>query len=389
MRNCLNFKFKSEDFYKFIIILFLCAIYIGNEYRAYFEVMFYFVFIIYFIEKRKPLTIFVFWNSLFVGFCAFSILWSLDTQKAMLETRIMLQWAIMGNLLIAFVDKEERLIDLYKYIVIAGCTLVIVLLYNFPLSIWLDGRLGSNVILGLNPNRVGLILAISAICAMYLGKHKNNKIYYLIVLIFTIVVMFSGSRKAFLMVVMGIVGIIYLSAPKSIKVVRSIFLVIILLLISYYLSMTVKPIYDVLGSRIETAMNAFIGQGDIDSSTIARLEMIEIGKELFKEKPFFGYGVGNYGAILGYAVYYSHNNYIELLVGLGLIGTIIYYSMYTYVIVKLFKVRELMHGNPLMVVVLLLLIMEYALVSYNGSVYQMMIALSFAATRILGNRLRQ
>lgn len=380
-REFYKIKFKFESFYKVILLIFLCMIYAFYEFRILFEMTFLFVFSIYFITRRKRLTIYVLWNLLFISICGLSILWSHNPQQSIIETRIMIEWAIVGNLIIAYVDRKERLIDLYKYFIIAGGALIIRLMITFPFTTWLEGRLGSDA-LGLNPNRVGLYLVISAICAMYLGKHKKKKIYYLIVLIFTMIVILTGSRKAFFMLIIGISGLFYLNAFDLSKKVKALFLAMIVLIVSYTLVMKVPTLYDIAGKRVEAIIDVFIGQKKGDYSSRVRMEMIETGKYLFKINPIIGYGIGSYSVLSGYGSY-SHNNYIELLVGLGIVGTFIYYSIYAYVIIQLFKVRKRMHGNPLLIMVLTLLAIEYGLVSYNDPVYQILIATSFAASRVL------
>ncbi|WP_159454702.1 O-antigen ligase family protein [Garciella nitratireducens] len=293
----------------------------------------------------------------------------------------MIEWAIVGNLVIAYIDTKEKLIDLYRYFVIAGGALIIRLMFTFPLTIWLEGRLGSDA-LGLNPNKLGVYLAISAICAMYLGKYKKQKIYYLLVFIFTVTIILTGSRKAFFMLICSLSGLFYLNASNLSKKLKASFLVIIVLILSYILVMTVPTLYNIAGKRIEATIHFFISEGKGDYSTRLRLEMVGVGKELFKLRPILGYGIGSYSVISRYGCY-SHNNYIELLVGLGIIGTSLYYSLYIYVIIQLYKVRNEIYGNPLLIMVLTLLIIEYGLVSYNSPVYQILIAVSLAASRVL------
>ena len=103
--------------------------------------------------------------------------------------------------------------------------------------------------------------------------------------------------------------------------------------------MTVDPLYNVLGSRMEELVNGVLG-GNADSSFDTREEMAQLGIKWFWEKPFLGYGLGNYsmlyGALTGRYTY-SHNNFVEILVSGGLVGFIIYYSIYAFIFIKLFK----------------------------------------------------
>ncbi|MDD3267588.1 MAG: O-antigen ligase family protein, partial [Burkholderiales bacterium] len=123
------------------------------------------------------------------------------------------------------------------------------------------------------------------------------------------------------------------------------------------------------------------GQNNLDISSRIRFEMIEVGKTLFLSKPFLGYGIGSFSIVSGFDAY-SHNNYIELLVGLGIIGMVLYYSMIIYIIYKLFIIRKFIDGNPLLAILLSLLVIDYGLVSYNSPVYQYIIALGFISIKL-------
>ena len=57
------------------------------------------------------------------------------------------------------------------------------------------------------------------------------------------------------------------------------------------------------------------------------------------ENPLLGYGLNNYH-LFHWSGVYSHNNYIEVLVSLGIIGFIIYYSIFINSATVLIKKRE-------------------------------------------------
>jgi O-antigen ligase len=63
-----------------------------------------------------------------------------------------------------------------------------------------------------------------------------------------------------------------------------------------------------------------------DMSDIERTQMVELGIELFKERPIHGYGIGNYAALC-FRDTYSHHNYVELLVSGGVVALVLYYLM--------------------------------------------------------------
>ena len=76
---------------------------------------------------------------------------------------------------------------------------------------------------------------------------------------------------------------------------------------------------------------------------------------------------------------YAHNNYIELLVNYGLIGTIIYYIVFVMILVKsciiwLNKIPEVIISIALIAVIL---ITDYGLVSYYSTSNLIYLAVSF------------
>jgi len=374
---------RIEKFYNPVLFLFICMLFAFYEYRIIVSAVFIIIFLYYFVRKNSYFSLFTLWNILFIALCGFSLLWSYNTAQTYIETRIMIELAIISNLIIAFIDNKEKLVSLYKYLVGAGVVLIIRLAYEFPLNTWLSGRLGSTG--DFNPNKIGLYLTISALCTFHFALIKNKKWFYVLFSIFTVVIVLTGSRKAFLMLVLGACLLYYLNIGRfksRSKQLLSLVITVVLLLISYFLVMNIPVFYELLGSRLESMMLIFTGSSDLDYSSNERIKMIEVGMSLIGDSPIWGSGIGSYGLVSGFNRY-SHNNYIELLVGLGVIGLILYYSMIIYVIYKLIKVINSIDGNPLLVILSLLLVMDFALVSYNGPIYQLIIALGFVAIRII------
>ena len=116
-----------------------------------------------------------------------------------------------------------------------------------------------------------------------------------------------------------------------------------------------------------------------DPSSYCRAHYVVYGLEIWKDYPFFGVGLDNFRMhINSYWTEslevgkYAHNNYIELLSGIGLVGFVAYYGIYLSVFRKLFSVlKEKTIGNDNLGVVMLFLnimlvniILETAMVTY-------------------------
>ena len=140
-----------------------------------------------------------------------------------------------------------------------------------------------------------------------------------------------------------------------------------------YLMMNVDELYKAVGRRFESMWNYWLNQSG-DYSMFARDMFITYAKQYFLEKPVIGSGVATFlsklGADTGFYAY-AHNNYYELLVGVGLVGFTIYYSFYAYLFVKLFKMSfkyDDLIAKVMLTMLISIIICEYGIVLYY-SVY--------------------
>lgn len=84
----------------------------------------------------------------------------------------------------------------------------------------------------------------------------------------------------------------------------------------YYSIFNIPIFYSILGRRLESSFDFYSGGEKNEGSLSMRSYMIKFGLEKFQEKPILGY---------------AHNNYIELLVNIGVIGAVAFYPMYILV----------------------------------------------------------
>jgi hypothetical protein len=373
-----DIKLTIESACKVILMLYICVLFAFYEIRIFIEAIFIVVMTLYFIVKRKGFTVYTLWSLLFIAISTLSNLWSIDNSGSLLGTRAALEIAIIGNLLVAYLDTKEKLKYFIHCFMIAGFVLVFKLMITVPISAWGSTRIGNAVY---NANSIGIYLAFSAIFAMQLAILKHKKSYYILIGIFFAVILATGSRKSFFLILLGIAFLNILRSKKTSKKLIAVFVSLIIFVLGYELVMSVPILYSIMGSRLEGLISSITGVGYIDASTRIRIGMIEIGKELFMLKPILGHGINTFTNISGYEAY-AHNNYIELLVGVGLIGTIIYYSVYVYIVLKLMRKRKKQMNSLFLVIIVLLAIIEYGLVSWQGELYQTLIAAAFAAVKL-------
>ncbi len=231
-------------------------------------------------------------------------------------------------------------------------------------------RVGSKL---LNANTIGLTSGYSAI-VMFFYAFCYKKIYcYALMIVPIMVLMASASRKAILILAIGIFLVVYfkMKDEKNIqKYLKYIFGVLfVLVILSFVMSLDIMY---TTSKRMSEFLNFF---GDdinakVDTSTLTRWKMIENGWKQFLYKPFFGIGMGNtrilYKVKLNFETY-AHNDYIEHLVNGGIVGFLLYYSVIFKLIkdhIHLMKIDKDPSLIISLVFIILLLIMNFAMVSY-------------------------
>lgn len=341
----------------------------------------------YITTSRFKVSSYIIWVFLLFLIITLSTLWAFEKDFAIEGVKsIILTYPIF--ILLSLIIKDEK--DIYSILNIFLLSQLINAIYIiFILDFSTIGvtRVGADS-LGdeWNANRIGLLMAFSAFASLNVMKYKKGNLkktsYLLLVLLFSLFTLITGSRKA-LMVLLFTIGLFYVFNSENKKVLR-LLIVVTSTLSLIYIIMNIPSLYNVLGSRIDGMIAQFTGQGIVDRSTSVRFRMIEYGTELIRNKPFLGYGINNfrplYGRVTGWYTY-SHNNYIEILIGIGVIGAIVYYLSYVYIIRNTLRRKEPLSVFALISVVSIMLI-EIGLVSYASFYVQLFICLSFSSIQV-------
>ena len=93
--------------------------------------------------------------------------------------------------------------------------------------------------------------------------------------------------------------------------------------------MNIPWLYDVVGYRFDGFLSFVGGTGESNvTSDDLRRKMIEMGFQGWTEKPILGHGLDSFKffnkKMTGH-MFYSHNNYVEMLYDFGIIGFLFYY----------------------------------------------------------------
>jgi O-antigen ligase len=101
-----------------------------------------------------------------------------------------------------------------------------------------------------------------------------------------------------------------------------------------------------------------------DSSYQTRAEMIQQGIRLWLQAPLFGNGLDSFRGLSGQDTY-SHNNYVELLCGIGIVGTLLFYAIHAQVVIRAARARHSLRYYC-WVFILTLLLADIGYVSYKS-----------------------
>jgi O-antigen ligase len=192
-------------------------------------------------------------------------------------------------------------------------------------------------------------------------------------------------------------GYIVLELSKRRKVhIFSIVLYGALVLAALFFLFKLPIVQETVGARFVGLIDEMLYDSG-DSSSSERSDMVTFGFLWFLEKPVIGHGIDNFR--YQYEIFstygtntYSHNNYIEMLHGIGIVGFVIYYSLYFYIIRQLLKFKHYLYKYTTLrycaVFMCLLLFAEIALVTYNTRWIQVYLLIVFSIVSSYTNKIQ-
>lgn len=334
-----HFLLTSEKIIHILLFLYLCGL-SGHKRGVGFDAIFCrvtFVLLIgadVFFSRKVILTKTLKWYLGFVGFYFISIIWTRDMGDFLSITiwnnfiQIIGVMIVIGN---HFRTKEDYEFG-YKCILWSIIYMSALLILRTPLDAWGSERVGS--VMALNANDIGMRTSVGFALCLYFAKEKKS--YYMFAIIMGAIALLSGSRKAFIFVLLEFSAFM-LVKDHGWKRLLNICLIAAGCAALIYAVFNVPALYDVLGRRIERVLISSFGinitgqysMNVVDASSEERALMRQMAMQLFEQRPFFGHGGNgfvtemrriNYGHVT-----YSHCNYTELLSTLGIFGCVLYY----------------------------------------------------------------
>lgn len=223
-----------------------------------------------------------------------------------------------------------------------------------------------------------LALALSFVGYMLCNQKElfaKRKAYYLFAaVIISFCVIFSGSRTG-LILLAGIIAVILFVMNRK-HLLFAFLISAISIFAVYQLVMNVETLYNIIGYRIRNLVLFANDQQADENSVYIRQQLIEQGFEWFKQKPIFGYGIGIF-SYLHSTGEYAHNGYIELLVGMGLVGTITFFMPMFSVLSTSIRNRISPSSMYVSLIVILLFVAAYSSVISYSAFYSIVICIYF------------
>ncbi|MDW7662645.1 MAG: O-antigen ligase family protein [Bacillota bacterium] len=338
------------------------------------------------IKRRIVINIFLVAYIFFVFVCLSSSFYAINQNFAMRKVLTLILLLMLMASIVNYVDTVSKLRRLMLNYVYAGfiASLYIIVISDFSDITRFGGDLG-------NVNAVGLIVAISSIFCFYCLVEERKYRYIPIWLINTLVVLLTGSRKAFILIIFAIIVILifrpnanYTQRAKNMFLGMAIVFIIIA-------TINQNPyFYQITGRRMEALIDVISGAETTDQSMIIRSKMIEEGWTWFREKPILGYGIDNYRFLLRNSPMgretYSHNNLIELLIGTGIMGAFAYYFSNILVIINSLRAQKTLavpQIYPFIAIISAYLILSVGMVYYDEKNISILLAAASSIQRII------
>lgn len=208
----------------------------------------------------------------------------------------------------------------------------------FAIKQYITGdRVGSVMVFGSDYLALGRVVGTAAVilfCNLLLKKMSlfERVFGYAVLLLMLTAMVVSGGRGPllFLLLIFFIIIIFNIKLSKGF-----IFLAAIISSVIYTISKTNLLIFQTLVIRINHALYE-IGGGD---SISGRMDRFDKAIQMFGDSPIIGYGISSFTQIYnnGRSIEYPHNIFLELASELGLIGLILFLSMFFLALFRFFN----------------------------------------------------
>jgi len=303
---------------------------------------------------------------LFTSFALSSIFWAVDFDLA-LSYSLRLVVAFVNIWMVYTIITHYKIHNAILYGILTGAFfnyLIAFGIIHVNYEIYEFGRfLGTEG----NSNKLAKVILLAIFATIVLLSLDTTNKYFKIYLRFSIllslyVIFLTVSKKAIILAPILLLSTVSLKELKLKNII--IFLITAVVLIKVFFTYMdfsyLNGILNILDKRFEGLFHMLEG-GKGDASSGERAYLIKEGFNIFMDNPVFGTGLNTFRVFLGK---YAHNNYLELLVDVGIIGFVLFYAIYGIVFLEIKKMSKSKLRRYMLIMVFILLLMDLATVSY-------------------------
>jgi len=215
-----------------------------------------------------------------------------------------------------------------------------------------------------NGNELAVITLIALFFYTYLFFRKKTLYvyYYPVLVIGFLIILASGSRKG---LVFGVLLLFFLMSYRFFflrdwrKLSTYLKISTLIVVVSVFFPFFNGQVNHMIAFERVVSMFDYMIYGEGDLSVKWRLSFVDNGLSVFYDNIFFGVGLDNF-KFFNFG-YYAHNNYVELLADLGLIGFFFYYIIYIFLF---FKSIKRPYSAFFVFYLIMMLGLDFGLVSY-------------------------
>lgn len=226
-----------------------------------------------------------------------------------------------------------------------------------------------------NQNDVAMCCIIGFSFSLYqflFCKGKIKFIYLVPLLSIFVVGLTTGSRT---FVIASLLLIVLLSFFRLIHH-KLLFLIVLVSLIAVFFVLINIPFMDTLRERLLKMITTFFtDSATYDYSSISRTIWFDYGFALGSKNVIFGYGYAGFSIFSGVGTF-THSNVTEVFCDFGLIGLLIFYSPYLFLLIEAFKKRN-KSLNFLIPLFIVFIVLSFSTVFFYNKMYYALMAVCF------------
>ncbi|WP_176483799.1 O-antigen ligase family protein [Bacillus sp. FJAT-45066] len=345
MNNKFNDKYLLTRYFDLLVIIYIVSLFTVTSHDSLYiinRILFFvlavsFVFLLLITRFNFKIERIILSTLPFIVITILSNSWALDVSISLNRTVGIVVYFLGAIIIYILIHNKIIALDgIKKSLILSVVILTVTAAYEYYV---LGVARGAGV--AQNPNIYGLYVVFLAPIIWELNRiypKLNRFTTYIVIVALIIAPIVSGGRKVLIASVLVFLYFLLTSGkmnsvlPKYIK-----FFIISSMILSAIFMVSVNS-----GNLITTNSNLYAMERLVDSeeaSFLIRKDMIYTGIELFKNKPFLGYGIDNYSIASTFGTY-SHNNYIELLVSLGSFGLVFYYYIYVKTLSYSYRIHK-------------------------------------------------